>query len=76
MSALPDASRVAFEAWMDGTDFLNYLECWQESRKQALEEAVQACGDAEEPSLTGYECPNTFNDGKCAAEAAIKELLK
>lgn len=50
-------------------------EC-DDARKGALGEAMQACHDAEEPGWTGYECPNTFNDGKCAAEAAIKELLK
>ena len=59
------------EALIDAIGELRHV-----SRKQALEEAIDACSGAEEPSWTGYECPNTFNDGKYAAEAAIKDLLK
>jgi hypothetical protein len=54
------------------------IEKW--NRRPAAEEAVRlereailkAIDDIEEPRYTGYENPNTFQEGKWAAEAAIR----
>jgi len=35
--------REAFEAWFKPDDNKNYWDCWQASRKQALEEAKHSC---------------------------------
>lgn len=48
----------------------------EQAVKQALAAEREACAKAaeevDEPGWTGYECPNTFNDGKWAAAAAIR----
>lgn len=38
----------------------------------ATERAIAACVDVDEPSWTGYECPNTFGDGVSACTYAIR----
>lgn len=43
-------------------------------RREALEEAALVCEDVDEPPWFGYECPNTFDDGKRAGAAAIRAL--
>lgn len=45
----------------------------KQARIDALEEAKQAC-DVSEPGWTGYECPNTFQDGVHACAVAIESL--
>jgi hypothetical protein len=81
---LPD--REKFEAWADrngfhlGFDGYSYprvktqiaWNSWQEAVKQERELCAQAAEEVDEPGWTGYECPNTFNDGKWAAAAAIR----
>lgn len=44
----------------------------EHARRAAMEEAVQAAADVDEPAWHGYECPNTFQDGVSAAIAAIR----
>ena len=44
----------------------------EEAVKQEREQCAQAAEEVDEPGWTGYECPNTFNDGKWAAAAAIR----
>jgi hypothetical protein len=44
----------------------------EHARRVALEEAAKLCDDVDEPSWHGYECPNTFQDGRAACAAAIR----
>lgn len=46
----------------------------KQARIDALEEAKQAVADVDEPGWTGYECPNTFQDGVHACAVAIESL--
>jgi len=46
----------------------------RKARVAALDEAAKAADDVDEPAWYGHECPNTFNDGKQAAAAAIRAL--
>lgn len=45
---------------------------WQAAIKHEREACAKACEEVDEPGWTGYECPNTFNDGKWAAAAAMR----
>lgn len=38
------------------------------------EECAAACDDVEEPAWYGYECPNTFQDGRSACASAIRAM--
>lgn len=42
--------------------------------RAVLEQAAKAAGDVDEPPWTGYECPNTFQDGVIAAVDAVRAL--
>lgn len=44
----------------------------QEAARQEREACAKAAEDVDEPGWTGYECPNTFNDGKWKAAEAIR----
>jgi hypothetical protein len=44
----------------------------EEAVRLEREACAKAADDVDEPGWTGYECPNTFNDGKWAAAAAIR----
>jgi hypothetical protein len=44
----------------------------EEAVKQEREACAKAAEEVDEPGWTGYECPNTFQDGKWAAAAAIR----
>jgi len=46
----------------------------KQARIDALEEAKRAVADVDEPGWTGYECPNTFQDGVHACAVAIESL--
>lgn len=46
----------------------------KQAREDALEDAKQAVADVDEPGWTGYECPNTFQDGVHACAVAIESL--
>ena len=50
-------------------DLRSYAE---EAVRLEREACAKAADDVDEPGWTGYECPNTFNDGKWAAAAAIR----
>ena len=45
-----------------------------EARNKAMEDAENAASDVTEPGWTGYECPNTFDDGVRASVQAIRAM--
>ena len=54
-------------------EVIRYMrESWGEAVKLEREQCAKAAEEVDEPGWTGYECPNTFNDGKWAAAAAIR----
>jgi hypothetical protein len=80
-------TRAAFEAWYGkyphdlkkhengryfGPGAQDLWETWQAAINHERSECAKVCEEVDEPGWTGYECPNTFNDGKWAAAAAIR----
>jgi len=49
-------SRAAFEAWFNPDDSKNYWDCWQASRKQALEDALEIYKGASCANQTASHC--------------------
>ena len=65
----PMAACLMFKACHDGDQVRANLAAVVKQEREAI---LAAIDDVEEPPYSGYECPNTFNDGKWAAAAAIR----
>lgn len=84
MSADTEQTRTAFEAMArvsgldvvakkpDGRYWSSHTHLAWLFWLEATEHAARACDDVDEPSWTGYECPNTFGDGRAACAAAVR----
>jgi hypothetical protein len=69
------AGRLAVEGYRFGRVVFTaeqMHEFAEEAVKQERERCLAAIEAVEEPAYHGYENPNTFNDGKWAAMAAIR----
>ena len=59
---MDNESRAAFEDWFNPDDSKNYWDCWQASRKQALDGAVERITtlyEADEPPYLVDICKAT-----------------
>jgi hypothetical protein len=62
-AVLPDD---AHEAWIDLEEYVKQLV------NEEREACAQVCEEVEEPLYSGYENPNTFDDGKSFCAKAIR----
>jgi hypothetical protein len=72
---LPEPENLGFDRFdnsIEGYTAAQMHEAFEAGRKAEREACADACNGVDEPGWTGYECPNTFQDGVFACYKAIR----